>query len=159
MGCIKLNVDAALLQSSARIAVIARNEDGMIIKAWAKSVLTCKPLLAEAHAIQWAIILAKAENWSKIMIESDSKVCIEALVLEQSCEWSISVLCINVKLLALEFSFCEFCWVNCKANMVAHTLAKLAIATSTPILYFPKNLLALLEDAWFRDFICIAVPV
>jgi hypothetical protein len=30
--CIKLNVDAAFLQSSARITVIARNEDEMIIK-------------------------------------------------------------------------------------------------------------------------------
>ena len=92
------------------------------------------------------------------MIESDSKVCIEALVLDQICEWNISVLCVNVKLLALEFSFYEFCWVNRKANMVVHTLAKLALATSTLILYFPKNLLALLEEAWFRDFICIVVP-
>jgi hypothetical protein len=32
LGCIKLNVDAALLQFSARITVIARNEDEMIIK-------------------------------------------------------------------------------------------------------------------------------
>ncbi len=67
------------------------------------------------------------------MIENDFKVCIEALVLDQICEWNISVLCVNVKLLALEFSFCEFCWVNRKANIVAHTLAKLALATSTPI--------------------------
>ena len=130
----------------------------MIIKAWEKYVLTFEPLLAEAHAIHWAVILAKAENWSKIVIESDSKVCIDALVLDQICEYNISVLCVNVKLLALEFSFYEFCWVNRKANMVVHTLAKLALATSTLILYFPKNLLALLEEAWFRDFICIVVP-
>ncbi len=39
-GCIKLNVDAAILPSSARIAVIARNENGLLLKAWAKSVLS-----------------------------------------------------------------------------------------------------------------------
>ena len=82
-GCIKLNVDAALLPSSTRIVVIARDEDEMLIKAWAKTVVSCEPLLAEAIAIHWAILLAKSQNWSKIMIESDSKVCVDALVSNQ----------------------------------------------------------------------------
>jgi hypothetical protein len=92
-------------------------------------------------------------NWSNIVIESDSKVCVDALVLEQvSCEWRIKVLCDNVKSLALEFSFCVFC-------TVAHTLAKLVPLPSSPIVYFSKNLPGPLEEAWFRDFLCLAVSV
>uniref|UniRef100_A0A2N9IGZ4 Reverse transcriptase domain-containing protein n=1 Tax=Fagus sylvatica TaxID=28930 RepID=A0A2N9IGZ4_FAGSY len=154
-GCIKLNVDAALLPFSTRIATIARDDNGLLIKAWAKSVVSCDPLLAEASAIHWAIQLAKAENWSNIIIESDSQVCINALISENQYEdWSIAVICDNVKCLALEFNFCSFCWVNREANMVAHTLAKVVPPILSPVLYFPKNLPAFLEEAWFRDFRC-----
>ena len=87
LGWVKINVNAALHPSSTMIAAIARNEEGLLIRAWVKPVLTQDPLLAEAYAIHWAIILAKNENWSNIVIESDSKVCVDALVLEQvNCE-------------------------------------------------------------------------
>jgi hypothetical protein len=118
----------------------------MMIKAWVKPYNTGEPLIAEVVAIHWAIQLAKAENWSDIIIESDSKTCIEALVLDQAvCDWNILVLCKNVKLLASEFSVCDFCWVRHEANMAAHTLAKLAPPPSNLVVYFPKNLPALLE--------------
>jgi hypothetical protein len=160
LGSIKLNVDAAILPTSARIAVIARDEGGLLIKAWAKSVVTSDPLIAEATAIHWAVLLAKSESWSNIMIESDSKVCIDALVADPKyADWSISVICDNVKHLAREFSFCSFCWVSREINMVAHTLAKLVPSRLAPVLYFPNNLPSLLEEAWFRDFSCIAVVV
>jgi hypothetical protein len=159
-GSIKLNVDAAILPTSARIAVIARDEGGLLIKAWAKSVVTSDPLIAEATAIHWAILLAKSESWSNILIESDSKVCIDALVADpKHVDWSISVICDNIKHLAREFSFCSFCWVSREINMVAHTLAKLVPSRLSPVLYFPNNLPPPLEEAWFRDFSCIAVVV
>lgn len=148
LGWVKINVNAALHPSSTMIAAIARNEEGLLIKAWVKLVLTQDPLLAEAYAIHWAIILAKNENWSNIVIESDSKACVDALVLEQvGCEWRIKVLCDNAKTLALEFSICVFCWVNREANKVAHTLAKLVLLPSSPIVYFPKNLPEPFEEA------------
>jgi hypothetical protein len=62
LGCVKINVDLALHPSSTMIAAIARNEEGLLIKAWVKPVLTQDPLLAKAYAIHWAIILAKNEN-------------------------------------------------------------------------------------------------
>jgi hypothetical protein len=39
--------------------------------------------------------------------------------------------------------------------MVAHTLAKLGPKFNLPAVFFPKNLPPLVEEAWFRDFICI----
>uniref|UniRef100_A0A2N9GSY1 RNase H type-1 domain-containing protein n=1 Tax=Fagus sylvatica TaxID=28930 RepID=A0A2N9GSY1_FAGSY len=159
-GCIKLNVDAAILPSSARIAIIARDEDGLLIKAWAKSVVSCNPLIAEALAIHWAILLAKPEQWTNIIIESDSKVCVDALVTDPYyVDWNISVICENVKYLAREFSCCSFSWVNRENNMLADSLAKLVPTSLSPVVYFPNNLPTLLEEAWFRDFSCIAFAV
>ena len=51
----KLNVDAVVFNDAAMIAIIARNESGLITKSWAKSFNSCDPLMAEAVAILWAI--------------------------------------------------------------------------------------------------------
>jgi hypothetical protein len=44
-----------LFSSAAMIAVIARNESGLFVKAWVKLVHAFDPLVAEAAAILWAI--------------------------------------------------------------------------------------------------------
>ena len=68
-------------------------------------------------------------------------------------------MCDNVKHLATEFSCCSFSWVNRETNMAAHTLAKLVPTSISPVMYSSKNLPALLEEAWFRDFSCIVSAV
>ena len=158
--CMKLNVDAAVFNDAATIAIIARNEDGLITKSWAKSVNSCDPLMAEAAAILWAIQVAKVENWSSIIIESDSKMCVDAILQDPPDSlWKIAVLCDNVKTLAAEFRFCCFNWVKREANMVAHTLAKAVPQANLPVILFPNNLPTVVEEVWFRDFACIPVAV
>uniref|UniRef100_A0A2N9HI48 Reverse transcriptase domain-containing protein n=1 Tax=Fagus sylvatica TaxID=28930 RepID=A0A2N9HI48_FAGSY len=123
--CMKLNVDAVVFNDAATIAIIARNESGLITKSWAKSFNSCDPLMAEAVAILWAIQVVKVENWSSIIIESDSKMCVDAILTDPHASlWKIAVLCDNVKTLVAEFSFCCFNWVKREATMVAHILAK-----------------------------------
>jgi hypothetical protein len=79
-GCVKLNTDAAVKASYSAIAVIARDAYEFIIKAWALCVDTADPVIAEAQVIKWALDLAKLESFPKIIVESDSKMCIDALV-------------------------------------------------------------------------------
>ena len=56
------------------------------------------------------------ESWNAITVESDSKVCVDFLLQDFSASrWSISVLCDDAKALAVEFSFCSFCWVNARS--------------------------------------------
>jgi ribonuclease HI len=153
-GILKINVDAAILTDSAMIAVIARNESSLIVKAWVKQVNTVDPLVAEATAILWAIQIAKMEKWDAVCFESDSKLVVECLQSLVSF-WSIAGICENIKYLAADFRYCSFCWVKCEINMVAHTLAKLGPKFNLPVVFFPKNLPTLIEEAWFRDFICI----
>jgi ribonuclease HI len=80
----------------------------------------------------WAIQVAKVENWSSIIIESDSKMCVDAILQDPPDRlWKIAVLCDNVKTLAAEFSFN---WVKREANMVAHTLAKAVPQGNLPVI-------------------------
>ena len=51
VGIVKLNIDAALLHHSATLAVVARNHNGELLKAWKKSIRTEDPLIAEASRI------------------------------------------------------------------------------------------------------------
>jgi hypothetical protein len=96
-GCVKLNTDAAVKDSYLAIAVIARDAYGFIIKAWALCVDTADPVIVEAQAIKWALELVKLESFPKIIVESDSKMCIDALVDNQSAGcWKIDTLCADV---------------------------------------------------------------
>jgi ribonuclease HI len=159
-GIIKLNVDVAILQDAAKMAVVARFDSGHIFKAWAKLIHTTEPLVAEASTILWALQLAKVEKLCGIMVESDSKLCVDAISMGMAiCDWKISTLCYDAIGLAAEFFSCNFFWVKREANMAAHSLAKFCIPQDLPAIYFPKNLPTPLEEAWFRDFRCSSVYV
>ena len=60
--------------------MVAINEFGEALKVWTKIHDLCSPTQAEATAIQWALNFAKDENWSNIVVEGDSKICLDALV-------------------------------------------------------------------------------
>ena len=61
-GFIKLNVDSAVSQVNTSIAVMAINEAGGVIKAWARTLPKCEPIESEAAAIVWALNLALEEK-------------------------------------------------------------------------------------------------
>jgi hypothetical protein len=127
-GIIKLNVDAAILPSTASIVVIAQNDAGLFIKAWAKAFNSCDPLVAEAADIRWAVQLDKMEDWRDIIIERNSKVCVDVIFQDlDDGDWNIFVLCTDAKVLAADFSYCLFCWVKREAYMMSHTLAKILL--------------------------------
>uniref|UniRef100_A0A2N9H629 Reverse transcriptase domain-containing protein n=1 Tax=Fagus sylvatica TaxID=28930 RepID=A0A2N9H629_FAGSY len=70
---VKLNVDAAILRNHSTLAVIARNDKGEVLKAWAKQSKCCDPLQAETSAVLWALQLAASESFMHIIIEGDAK--------------------------------------------------------------------------------------
>ena len=73
-------MDAAVSQAFTSLVVVAINEFGEALKVWTKIHDLCSPTQAEANAIQWALNFAKDENWSNIVVEGDSKICLDALV-------------------------------------------------------------------------------
>jgi ribonuclease HI len=110
------------------------------------------PSVAEAVANNWALDLAKKEKFDFVCVESDAKICIEALAAHvDDCWWKIRSLIAHSVCLAPSFSFCSFVWVRRNANQVAHELAKASF--SLPLLFScNSNSLPLsVTEAWIRD--------
>jgi hypothetical protein len=86
-GCIKLNVDAAVNTRFSFLAVVARDDQGEFLKAWAKEVNIEDrddqgeflkawpkevniedPLVSETSTIWWALELAKTAGYQKYIL-------------------------------------------------------------------------------------------
>jgi hypothetical protein len=68
-------------------------------------------------AIRWAVELAKLEEWDVIVVESDAKLYIDALILDSStCDWRICAIRVDILALAFVFCFCDLCWVKREAT-------------------------------------------
>ena len=151
-GTVKLNVDAAISQSKAALAVIARNESGVVLKVWAKSIPLCSPPFAEIEAILWVLIIANRENWRSIAMESDSKISIDAILDPLGfLVWAISTSVFNISQLATSFSSCLFSWINRSGNAAAHVTAKYAINCLGSLYFVPGNLPASLAVVCEED--------
>jgi hypothetical protein len=108
-GVIKINVDAAIYLDKSVIAAVARDYKGELIKAWAKTTGYKDPTIAEADAICWALELANTEKFEKISIESDAKVCADALLCPtDDCPWKIRTFTSLALELAAYFPVCSF---------------------------------------------------
>ena len=106
---IKLNVDAAIAQNTSALAVVARNEQGAVLMAWSKIMPKRSPIATEAEAILWALHLANGKKWRKIIVESDSKICIDSILDHTaSHQWAISSLVSDIWLLEKSFVSCLF---------------------------------------------------
>ena len=157
---VKLNVDAAWKNGNATLAVVARDSSGSVIKAWARQLVTKGPATAEASAIKWALVLANQESFLKVTVESDAKVCINALLgVPDEANWNISNLCTDIQHLALDFVNCVFVWIKREANMVAHELAKFVFNQSLPFSCNQSTLPTSVMEAWQRDVISLSLLV
>jgi ribonuclease HI len=151
---LKFNVDAALKDGLATLAVIVRSDSGHVLNGWPKRYDTTDPCTAEAAAILWAIELAKENNYLKILVEGDAKICIEVITeVAATIPWRILSLVNIIMVLALEFPSCSFCWVRRDANGMAHSLAKFASSLPSCFSCNSSNLLLSVHEAWIRDLI------
>ena len=133
--------------------MVARNEFGEVLKVWTKIHDLCSPTQAEVAAIQWALNLADEENWSNIVVEGDSKICLDALSkAEEPSDWSISSITRDTAVLSVFFDNCKFCWVKRSLNSAAHSAAKYAISLKVGFLCnkydLPPHILKACRQDW-----------
>ena len=149
---IKLNVDATLSISTTSISVVARDHRGEVLKAWTNNILASDPTIAEASAIPWALELAIQENYLKVIVESDAKICVDNLNgYPEEWSWEISSLCNNSLDFVLRFVSCSFCWTKREANTMAHSLARFALHLTSPFCCNKDTLPPSVLETWFKD--------
>ena len=91
----------------------------------AKKVYSNLPLQAEAEAITWALSLAKSIDVVAMIVESDSKDCVDALALSgNEVPWRIRGTCNEILNLRSLIPGCHVAWILRGANKAAHSLAK-----------------------------------
>jgi hypothetical protein len=99
--------------------------------------------------VWWALELAILEGFQDIIIESEAKACIDALLSNpQETSWKISNLCFDIKTLALKFVACDFVWAKRGANEVAYELAKFATPIPSPFICFQETFPPSVMEAW-----------
>ncbi len=154
-GVIKLNVDVAISKDFSTLAVVARNANGEIIKAWAKDHFASNALQAEAAAILWALELANYEKFPCIIVEGDSKICCDALNnMDSELAWCVYSVLFNILECRKSFSSCSFVWIRREANEVARAMAKFASQSRT---CFNCNMSSLPKPVWVswrHDVLC-----
>ena len=105
VGTIKLNTDVAVRTSFSTVAMVARDAHGSLCSAWTHTVNEDDPIAAEASAISWALQIAKMENFTSIIVESDSKLCIDAITLHlEDPYWVIAAFVSDIISLSSDFS-------------------------------------------------------
>ena len=141
LGSIKLNVDAAISNISAAIAVVARDHLGVPVKVWARTIKKTSPIQAETDALLWALQLAKVEKWSHVVLEGDAKICNDAINKPSNpCPWMLIIPIQNIRALLDCFSSCSFVWVNRSCNGVAHHAARFALNFRLSFFFNKDNL-------------------
>ncbi|XP_065638222.1 uncharacterized protein LOC136071171 [Quercus suber] len=96
---IKINVDAAIGPKFSAVAVMARDWRGKLVFACSQKVNTIFPLQAEAYAMKWALLLAAKLEFEGIYIESDSKICCDALTISsQASPWRIRSIVLEMQI-------------------------------------------------------------
>ncbi|KAL0012539.1 hypothetical protein SO802_007647 [Lithocarpus litseifolius] len=140
-GWVKLNVDAALNNSSSALAVVARNHLGEVLFIWGSRHHLCTPSQAEAAAILWAVHLAIQEQWMSVIIEGDAQVCFNALSLPDHIpDWNISTIVSNINSLLSSFVSCKFKWIRRSNNSAAHAAARFALSSLQSFCFNKSNL-------------------
>ena len=123
-GTMKINCNATIGKDYSVIAIVARDWRGALVFALSKKVNTNVPLQAEAEALLLSVQLAGSFIGIKVVIEGDSKTCIEALRTQNlDVPWRISNCLTEIYHLTSLLSYCSFIWVRREVNHAAHELA------------------------------------
>ncbi|XP_071920735.1 uncharacterized protein [Coffea arabica] len=125
-----LNTDAALSHKDGKIGwgVVARCSRSKLLGAWAGSEQRCgDPTVEEARAIRKGMTIAMKSGWRDIIIQSDCKSVVEKIKLERVEDPGANAVLFDILHLRKEFRNCTFSFVRRNANMVSHSLARLAL--------------------------------
>ena len=130
-GMLKLNCDVAVGDLSSCIAIVVRDWRGKLVFAISKKVNTNIPVQAKANAILLAVHIALNFSFCNCIIESDCKVCIDAIrVGGKLIPWRLLNFVDSFKNVISDYGHVFFIWVHREANQATHVLTKWSLSQS-----------------------------
>ncbi|KAF4378975.1 hypothetical protein F8388_022062 [Cannabis sativa] len=123
-------VDAAVRDNLSYYAVIVLDCWGKVIEAYAGKEKVLSPLEAETRAILNASLRCVSCGWPDVMIFSDCKIAVDAILARQVPSWKLYPTFLQVFNLFSSSSSCSICWVPRVNNEAAHKLAAWAASKS-----------------------------
>ncbi|XP_060965574.1 uncharacterized protein LOC133034497 [Cannabis sativa] len=141
---VKLNCDVRVGLDSMCTAVVARNHLGKVVRVYTARLDFSDALCGEAAACCAAVSMALEANFQFVLVESDSRVVINALNGMES-HWAIENYISFCTKSSPSFICCNFVYARRTCNFVAHNVANWAFVNKLygiiPVSSIPENLL------------------
>ncbi|KAM6571276.1 hypothetical protein CsatA_015356 [Cannabis sativa] len=141
---IKLNCDVRVGSESMCLAVVARNHLGKVVRIHTDRLDFSDALCGEAAACCAAVSLALEEGFKFVLIESDSRLVINAINGTES-HWAIDNYISFCAKSSPAFICCNFEFVSRTCNFAAHNVANWAFIHKLygiiPVSSVPENIL------------------
>ncbi|KAL3825323.1 hypothetical protein ACJIZ3_021352 [Penstemon smallii] len=139
-GFVKINFDAAVNSRVGRcgLGVVARSEHGICV-GWRSVCIrqSLDPTAAEARAALLAVEFAKERNWSKVIVEGDSSVVVNAIGCSSESRADYGIIIEDIKHIASSFESFSIQHLRREGNRVAHELAQLSSVDSFALNVLP----------------------
>ncbi|XP_075649932.1 uncharacterized protein LOC142620454 [Castanea sativa] len=123
----KINFDATLFKDlgSVGIGIVVRSFNGLVSAALSQRIpLPFSAAMVEALACRRAMEFAKEVATLDFIFEGDAEVLIKAICKEDVSNPKCGHVIEDILVLAREFHFCSFSYVERSGNQVAHHLAR-----------------------------------
>ncbi|XP_060964543.1 uncharacterized protein LOC115704339 [Cannabis sativa] len=149
---VKVNVDGATFEATNAFGYgfISRDTNGAIIEARCSSKSgNSSPETVEVLGIKEALSWIKGKTWSKVVIESDCLVAVQAIHTKVVLPSLFGMLVQDCQYLLSQLSHVQLCFVKRSANKVAHFLARSSCYLSDRSFFknnSPSELLKIVEE-------------
>ena len=108
---LKLNVDARFKERAMAMAILVREEHGLVKGLWLKKAKFAFALATEAKAIYNVCIIAKEQAYLKVLIESDCKIIIDTVLGYSTCSWAINATVEDIKIFLDDYPYISLYWI------------------------------------------------
>ncbi|CAH9092805.1 unnamed protein product [Cuscuta epithymum] len=137
-GVVKINVDTALDSRKCKRAWgwLARDSNGNFLKGGSQTCIANWPVsVTEAIGVREALVWAKRQGWSRIVLETDSLTVVSRLLEEEGNSY-LDMVIEEIRRNISDGENIEVYHCKRSANRVAHSLAREALAKADEFILF-----------------------
>ncbi|XP_062005816.1 uncharacterized protein LOC133722997 [Rosa rugosa] len=135
---VKINFDGSISRDLAASGFIIRDHDGSPVIAATKYVGNSTTPVAEATTLRDSLIAAKDKGFTRLEVEGDSKLVIDAVNGIVTLPWRLLKLIEDIRTIATSFSQISFKHIYREVNFVADAIADLGHEAMSPMFWSDK---------------------